>query len=38
MFHFIDDEPEEGTEDEAAEVEVGTTDAGEEEAPSNGDM
>ena len=38
MFHFIDDEPEEGMEDEAVEVDGGTTDDTDDEAPSNGDM
>lgn len=34
MFHFIDDEPEEGMEEEA-DVEVGTTD--DEDEVSDGD-
>ena len=35
MFHFIEDEPEEGMEEEA-DVEVGTTDDGDDEV-SDGD-
>ena len=35
MFHFIDDEPEEGMEDEVVEVEGGATD--DEDEVSDGD-
>lgn len=36
MFHFIDDEPEEGMED-VAEVETTDGATGDDEAPSDGD-